>query len=155
MAEVAVAVLDVDEGESCVACHPRRLDEPIDEPVQVLVRHQRHAGRETPIQEWMCVGRAWLGTLVHVGLRVAPGVRELKPDEEIVGCVAAESFPVRRDERVAEPRNRGLRLRGERDLSRICAAVVLNGPCSRDGRARRPFHSKVCRRMALPDTIGT
>jgi len=125
--EIAVAVLDVDEREPRVVGHPRGLDESIDEPIQVFVGHQRHARGKARVEHRVRVRRARLGSLVDVGLRVASRVRQLETDEQVAVRIAAVSVAVRGDERLAKPCDRLVRLRRERHLARIRAAVMLDG----------------------------
>jgi hypothetical protein len=54
-------------------------------------------------------------------------MRQLQPDGEVEIGVGAEAIAVRADERVAQARDRSLRPRGQDQLVRIRAAVVLHG----------------------------
>ena len=54
--EVAVAVLDVDEREARVPRELRRVDESLDQPIEIVVGQHPHARREAPIEVRMRVG---------------------------------------------------------------------------------------------------
>ena len=52
MAEIAVAVLDVDEGVARVAGEPApRRDEVLDQPAEIVVGEQAHAAGEPAIEQ--------------------------------------------------------------------------------------------------------
>ena len=86
MAQVAVAVLDVDEVE------PRRLRQPggghevLDEGLDLLVAHHRviALGPIRRVEKRVVVQGARLGSVPAVRVRHAAGVRELHADEQVV-----------------------------------------------------------------------
>ena len=75
----------------------------------------------------MRVGHARLGAIGSVRPREASRVRELQPDQEIVGRVRAKPFAVRADELVAQRTDRPLRALVEHQLIGIGPAVVAHG----------------------------
>ena len=110
--EIAVAVLDVHEGVAGVAGHaaPRRRS--VDQPIEIVVGQQPHAGGEAAIELRMRVGDLRLRRRVLRRARVAARVRELQADvRDRASALAPKRSRCARDERLAQAGDRRLRRR--------------------------------------------
>ena len=85
--EIAVAVLDVDEIEAGSRGDAGRVDEALDERVELVVREQmrRHAGGKAPVEHRMHVRGHRRPAAAGIRPRVTSRVGELQADEQIGG----------------------------------------------------------------------
>ena len=128
MSKIAVAVLHVDEGKPDPCGIARGVHEVVDQAIELLVADARCIVRdgEARVEHRMPVGNAWPWA-GSGGAGVSAGVRELEPDDEIVGgpemrdVGGHEVLPQR-----LEIRQRPLR---DHELVRVCAPVVPHGDC--------------------------
>ena len=127
VAEVAVAVLDVDEVEAGALRQHRGLHEARRQVVEVVVGQQRHraVGADAAVEHRVRVRRERLRLLVRVGARVAARVGQLQADDQVVG--AEPGAAVTREQVLAQLHEVGLRRRTEAQLVRVGAAVVAHG----------------------------
>ena len=113
MAEVAVAVLDVDEREARPLGLPRGADEVVDEPGDLVVRQhmRRLVGPEAAVEHRVAIERDRLVAPLVVRPGVAARVDELEADEQVV--IAAEPLDMLGDEPLAHRRDGPQGLLGE------------------------------------------
>ena len=102
VAEVSVAVLDVDELKPDGVGAARGLDEVGNEAIDVLVFHQRDAAGKAFVEDRVEMRGERLRTVPDVRARETPRVRELETEIEIAVGVRAEPLAVRGDELVSE-----------------------------------------------------
>ena len=81
--EIAVTVLDVHELESQLAREPCGLDEIEDEPIELVIGDDVHAGRKLSIEQRMRVGHDRIGSILGAPARESSRMRELQTDEQI------------------------------------------------------------------------
>ena len=84
VAEIAVAVLDVDEVEAGSAGQPRRLDEVVDQAVELVIGDHPDPVGEAPVENRVVARRKGLGAAPFVGAPVPSGVGELQPYQQII-----------------------------------------------------------------------
>lgn len=84
MAEIPVAVLDVDEVEAKLCSNARGTMKIIDDGLDFAVGEQGKIGREIEfaVEDGMAVENFRLGFVVYVGAAVAAGMGELQADEK-------------------------------------------------------------------------
>src|SRR5262249_19729762 len=116
MAQIAVAVLDVDEVVAAVARAFRRDDVVVDEAAHLVVAHDGTIGgvAELPVEDGMPVGDPRLEFRVVVRLAEASRMRELQADDEAV--VISGCLPVRLDQGLAQACDGRLRLIRQAEL---------------------------------------
>ncbi len=124
MSEIAVTGLDVDELIAGVVRQARGRDEVLDQPVQIVVRQHRDAGRHAAIQDRIRDGGERFGPIEDIRSRPAARMRQLQADEQIAVGVGAEPFTMRADQRFAQIGDRFVILRCQQQLIGIGAAVV-------------------------------
>ena len=137
MAEIAVAVLEVHEVEAGALGQLGCGDEVGDEPLDLVVRHERVVVRhaEFPVEDRVPVED---DRLQRPGGRAAEaaGMRQLQADDERPG-VAALGLQMRGDQRIAQSGDVAERVLLQAELARVGAAVGPHG----DG-------------LAAPDQLG-
>ena len=137
VAEIAVAVLDIDPGEAGLLRQARRRDEILDEAGDLVVVEEDVVvvDAELRIQQGVAVEGAGLEGRAGVGAAEAARVGELEADAQVGGV--AEAFAVGRDEGLAQAGDGGQRGFVEQELVGVGAAIVADG----DG-------------LAAPDELG-
>ncbi|OQA40206.1 MAG: hypothetical protein BWY52_02927 [Chloroflexi bacterium ADurb.Bin325] len=126
VAQVAVAVLDIDEREPRALGQRRGAAEVLDQPGDVVVAEQRVVGRdaELAVEQRVMVEDGGL-ELLAVGPGEAARMGELEADEQVVG--PAVRGQVLCDQRLAQPSQRGQVGFVDEQLVRVCAAIVAHG----------------------------
>ena len=127
VAEIAVAVLDVDESEPGFSGQRCGRDEVVDHAADLIVGQHADRTRKPAIEDGVRHGGQRLGTLVPVGLRKTARVGQLKPDVEIGVRTGAEPLDVGRDQLLAQPRDGRKGSGGQHQLVRVGASIVANG----------------------------
>ena len=129
VAQVAVAVLDIDPGEAGALRQTGRVDEVLDQAGDLVVAEQDRVvvGRdaELRVQQGMTVERARLHRPAGVGAAEAAGVRQLQADAEVVD--RAEALAVGLDEGLAQAGDGGQGRLVEQQLVGVGAALVAHG----------------------------
>src|SRR5204863_5188645 len=109
VAEIAVAVFDVDELKPRTVREARRANEIDNDPIELAVGCDTDTVRKPAIEDRVRICGQRLGAVLFVRTREASGVRELQPDEEVVACRGSKALAVRGDEEIAQARQRFLR----------------------------------------------
>ena len=138
VAQVAMAVLHVHEGEPRLLGQARGGHEIRDQAVQLLVGEAANLTREAAIQDRVRVGDEGLRAVRGVGPREAAGMGELQADVEVGVGLGTETLAVRADEMLAQPGQALLRLGADLQLVRV-------------GAAFRPHRD----RFPAPDELGS
>ena len=94
--------------------------------LQLVVAEQPQRCGETRVEHRIGDRGDRLGPFVQVGFRKAARVGQLQPDIEISVRAGAESIAMRRDQLLAQPRDRRQRARRQQQLMRIGAAVMAD-----------------------------
>ena len=127
MAEIAVAMLDVDEIEAEVGGDAGGAVEVFDDAFDFGVGEDGIVGveLEARVENRVAIEDARLGLVRSVGAAVAAGVGELEADDEVVG--AAHGAFVLFDEGGAHAGEAVACVRGDDDLIWVRAACVIDG----------------------------
>ncbi len=126
MAEITVAMLEVDEIVAAIARKARRAHEILDEPGDVVVAQHRPVVRNAvlAVEQGMPVGDHRLEALVVVRLAETAGMGELQADDE--AAVVAHGGAVGCDERLAQPGDRALGRLRQDQLVGVGAPVMAH-----------------------------
>ena len=127
VAQVAVAMLDVDEVEAGPLGEPGGPHEVGDDPLDLAVAHDGvvAGGVVALVEQRVMVQGARLGAAHVVGVRDAPRVGELDADVEVVDRV--EMGGVRSHQQVAQPGDVGQRLLEHDELTGAAPALGADG----------------------------
>ena len=127
MAEIAVAVLEIEELEPEPGRQSRGRHEIVRQPVELVVGQHANAVGESRVEQRVRVRDERVGRVVEPMAREPARVGELQADEERVRRRATETFRMRVPERRQQaPDARRVRRR-QQQLLRVGAAVLPHG----------------------------